>query len=172
MDAVGGGVLLIPQGIAFDPVTFPVTSNKIAIWTVSAQSVVWQGNFNIDFSVTGSITISEDVQVNGATITRGELCITQQIVAPATGASLQMGVGVQILILNHAATIASLNVALPETPTDGALVRVSSRSEVTALNLYAAAGSSIEAGHTISTLAAQGSVGYTFNAATAKWYKV
>lgn len=171
IDADGGGVLLISQGLAFDPVTFPVTPNHLAIWKISAQSVEWQGNQNIDFSVTGSALLTKDLQVNGALTARGEFCISQQIVAPVTGASIQMGAGIQILVLNHAATIAALNVALPEAPTDGATVRVSARSTVTALNLYASAGSSIETGHTISTLPAQGSVGYTFNGATSKWYK-
>jgi hypothetical protein len=171
MDAAGGGVLLVPQGIAFNPVTFPVTANNLAVWRVTAQSVEWQGNQDINFSVTGSALLTKNLQVNGALTARGELCVSQQIVAPATGASIQMGAGIQILVLNHAATIAALNVALPENPTDGATVRVSARSTVTALNLYASAGSSIETGHTISTLAAQSAVAYTFNGASSKWYK-
>jgi len=172
MDAAGGGVILVPQGIAFNPVTFPVTANKLAIWTVSADAVHWQGNSSIDFNVTGNVDVSGHVKATGALIARGEFCVSQQIVDPVTGASIQMGAGIQFLILNHAATIASLNVVLPETPTDGATVRVSARSEITVLNLYAAAGSSIEIGHTVASLAASTSVGYTFNAATAKWYKV
>lgn len=171
IEAAGGGVLLVPQGIAFNPVTFPITGTELAVWIISADVVRWQGNTNIAFSVTGSVAISAGLTVTGALQADGELCLSQQIVAPATGASIQMGAGIQILTLNHAATIAALNVALPENPTDGAYVRVSARSTVTALNLYASAGSSIETGHTISTLAAQGVVGYIFNAASSKWYK-
>lgn len=171
MDAAGGGVLLIPQGIAFNPVTFPVTSNKLAVWVISAASVVWQGNSNIDFSITGSAEISQNLQVNGALIARGEFCVSQQIVAPASGASIQMGAGIQILIVDNPTLLAALNVALPENPTDGASVRVTTQEGITALNLYSSAGGSVAPGHGITSLAAHTSVGYTYNGATSKWYR-
>ena len=171
IEAAGGGILLIPQGIMVDAITFPVTAIPLAIWNLMANDITWKGNQDIKLTIAGSIEVSKNVKLLGDLTVRGELCLSQQIVAPATGASIQMGDGIQKLTLNHAATIASLNVALPENPTDGATCGVFARNEVTALNLYASAGSSIEAGHTISALAAGQSVGYIFNAATAKWFR-
>lgn len=121
--------------------------------------------------VTG-LTETDSLTVTGVTQLDGAIGYTKDIQAPATGASLQIADTTRNLILNHSATIATLTITLPQAPVDGQQVDIFSRSVVTTLTLNAGTGETIETGHTITTLAAAGSVGYYFQLSDNKWYRV
>lgn len=68
-----------------------------------------------------------------------------QYSAPLTGATVTIAAGTEHLVLNPAADIAELTVALPTTPADGTTVRVSSSQAVTTLTVTDGAASSVGA---------------------------
>lgn len=66
-----------------------------------------------------------------------------QYAAPATGATVTVAAATQSLVLNPAADISELTIALPTTPADGKLVRVSSAQAVTTLTITDGAASGV-----------------------------
>lgn len=117
------------------------------------------------------LTIDDDLTVTGDLTHAGVVLGSRSIQAPATGAAIVMADGTEHLILNHAATIATLTVTLPAAPVDGTPVNIYSRSIVTALTLNAGAGETVATGHGATTLAAAGSVSYVFNSSDSAWYR-
>lgn len=99
----------------------------------------------------------------------GQVRNSRQIVAPATGATVTIAATEQILILNHAATIAALTVVFPEAPKDGNTIEIFSRSIVTALTITSA--KAIATGHTVTTIAAAGNLAFIYNDADSSWYR-
>lgn len=242
--ADGGGVLVIPQGIAntFDPATdFPATANplmvlvltgnKFQVWSnqdITAEiagtlasliltapqaisyriidadpatytykfevydnagtPVITGSSFDLCFFLPGGVNpiaafsrsgakqgalyLFNGLDVTGTLTHNGQNLGGKSIQAPAAGGSIQIADNTPNLILNHAATIATLTITLPQNPVDGNVVRIFSRSIVTTLTLNAGAGETIETGHTITTLAAAASVEYQFNSSDSKWYRL
>lgn len=95
-----------------------------------------------------------------------------QYAAPSSGNSITINDGTQMLVLDPAATLATLTVTMPAHPSDGQRVGLSSTQAVTTLTLNANAGQSFAANAGLGTLTA-GSAGasWLYRAATATWYR-
>ena len=188
-------ILTTPQAVSYriidaDPATYTF---KLEVYDDSGTPVITGSSYDLCFFLPGGVTpmaafsrsgakqgalyLFNGLEVTGLTETDtlkvgGQNFRSKSIQAPAAGASIVMADDTQYLILNHAATIATLTVTLPAAPVDGNVVTIFSRSIVTTLTLNAGAGETIETGHTISTLAAASSVSYIFNSSDSKWYRV
>lgn len=161
-DNAGSPVIV---GSSYDLCFFmPGASTPVAAF---ARAGATPGQLNLfnGLKVTGNTEVVS-LKVNGQTQT------SKSIQAPLTGTSIQIADTTQYLVLDHAATIAALTVTLPQAPLDGNVVKIYSRSIVTALTLAAGTGETIATGHTVTTIAALGSLEYIYNSSDSKWYRV
>lgn len=176
----------VPQAVKLnlvDVLTSPATYTfSIEVYNNAGSPVIAGSSFDVCTFVPGLATPAEAIARSGPKVGRhyffrgisvdGQVLGSRSIQAPATDASILMDAAIASLILDHAATIATLTVTLPASPQDGNVVNIFSRSIVTALTLAASAGQSIAAGHTLTTLAALQSVSYVYNSSDTSWYRV
>lgn len=92
-----------------------------------------------------------------------------QTSAPATGATVTIADNIRYFKLTPSGTLATLTVNLPANPTDQQVVTIQSLTQITALTLSASPASIFDA---VTTLAAEGSVSYIFNASGNNWLRV
>ena len=129
-------------------------------------------------STPGRLFLKQGLDVVGDTVLAGNLQIAGQvqsskaIITPVAAGSHQIADTVQYLVMDHAATIATFTITLPKNPQDGNVVKIFSRSIVTTLTLSAGTGETIATGHTVTTIAALGSLEYVYNSSDSKWYRV
>jgi hypothetical protein len=87
---------------------------------------------------------------------------------PTTGFSYTFAAGVQTLILNPAATLATGTVTMPAAPADGMVITFSSTKQITSLTVAANSGQTIN--NAITLLAAGQSASYIYHAASTAWF--
>ena len=160
----GGGVLIVPQGIAhtFDQTSqFPVTPNYLAVleWT-GGTFKLWCNQIG-DYELDGNTRVKFNLQVDGISKLYGQVALSVLRLTPLAAASIQIPSNVQKLQLRPAGTLATLTIVMPQNATEGSVVTISSSQILTALTISPYAGQSIVDAPT--TLAAQGSVEFTFN---------
>ena len=194
-DAFAAAFLTTPSAISYRVVDTnpPTYTYKFEVYDNSGSPVISGSSYDLCWFLPGGVNPVMALARNGSKLgalfclagldvtgltevdtllVTGPLRVTKNIQAPATGASIQIADSNKILILNHSATIATLTVTLPQNPVDGQCVEIFSRSIVTTLTLAAGTGETIETGHTVSTIAALGSLEYIFNSSDSKWYRV
>lgn len=93
-----------------------------------------------------------------------------QYATPVAGASIVITNDPAFLILEPSATLATLTVTLPSTPSDGQVVRIATTAAVTALTLRGATGQTVKTA--VTTLAAGAAVTFLYRSANSSWYKV
>lgn len=162
MITAGGGVLLIPHGFAnsFSQSSFPATVTPLAVWILTADSFKFYAN-----------TVSSQ-EFGPYTKIGGQVLGKKLIVAPGSGASVQIPDDTQNLIVNNPALYAALTITLPQNPQDGNTIYIFCLNGVTALTLAAGSGEGIATGHTLTTLASHGNVKYVYDLATNSWYRL
>ena len=89
---------------------------------------------------------------------------------PVTGFAITIPNNTNALILNPAGTLATGGITMPSTPSDGAVVRMSSTQIVTALTVSANAGQSIN--NAPSAFTAGGVFGFMYAASAADWFRI
>lgn len=90
------------------------------------------------------------------------------VIAPLTGAAVELADDTQILILNPAGTIASCSIDLSAAPTDGQIIEISSTQTITVLTVTAAAAISGAGAITITPLIG---LSWRYNAALTRWVR-
>lgn len=160
--ANGGGVLLIPHGFdnTFTQTSFPATVTPLAVWILTGSSFKFLTN-----------TVSTQ-EFGPYTKVGGQVLGKKLIVAPDSGASVQIPDDTQNLIVNNPALYAALTITLPQNPQDGNTCYIFCLNGVTTLTLAAGSGEGIATGHTISTLGSHGNVKYVYDLATNSWYRL
>lgn len=91
-----------------------------------------------------------------------------QVTAPAAGATVTSSYGLRSNILNPAGTLATLTVNLPTGQYDGAITRISSSQQITALTIATTDASLIVGAP--ATLAAGGAIQFLYQASNTTWY--
>ena len=87
---------------------------------------------------------------------------------PTTGFSYTFAAGVQTLIMNPAATLATGTITMPAAPADGMVITFSSTKEITTLTLNANTGQTLN--NTIPGLVPGQSVAYIYRSASTSWF--
>lgn len=105
----------------------------------------------------------------GATVT-GSIVETVQFVSATNGGSTSMSNGTRLLTLTHGSTIAGYTIGLPDAPVNGQVVRIASRSAVSAL-VIVAMGSGDGMATTITTIAAGGFAEWVYQASGQLWHR-
>lgn len=162
-----------------DTLTDPATYTfKLEVYNNSGSPVISGSSFDVCTFVPGVATPVEAVARSGPTPgmhyffkgvnLNGYVKDSRSLQAPATGASIAMANGTEHLILTHAGTIATLSIALPPAPVEGTKASIFTSNIVTAVTLTAS--------HTIvgtlTTLPADGSAEFVYNATNTFWYRV
>lgn len=143
---------------------------------LSITSAYAAGMFSTYPVATGALTGNEispaDTNLpNGAnpqteTISTNQYRAVQySITTPLTGTTVS-GVG-QEAVINPAGTLAALTVVMPASPVDGQRFKIFSSQTLTSLTLTPGTGNTMTGG--VTTLAANGSVEYTYNVSGATW---
>lgn len=164
IDAAGGGVLVVPQGIShtFDPATqFPVTANYLTVlqWTGGTYKSWCNQTSSTEFD--GDVLVNNNLQVVGPSKLYGQVAISKLMLVPVAAQSIQIPSNISKLILYPAGTLATLTVVMPQTPVDGQVESIYTDQILTALTVSPYAGQTIVGA--VTTLAAKGSVEYTYN---------
>lgn len=81
--------------------------------------------------------------------------------APSTGATITLSEGDRVLIINPAATIATLTVVLPPNPVDGDVLELSSSKTITAITVNG----------TTQMLAANGGMSWRYRSSGTTWFR-
>ncbi|MFZ9349524.1 MAG: hypothetical protein ACO242_02380 [Candidatus Fonsibacter ubiquis] len=93
-----------------------------------------------------------------------------QTATPTTGTTVTVANATSSLILKHTATIATLTITMPASPSNGQLVHISTRSTVTTLTVNGNAGQTLYGAP--STIAATTPVAFIYETAAASWYRI
>lgn len=96
----------------------------------------------------------------------GAINVVPTVSVPATGATITLTTDSSVLCLNHTATIATLTINFPSSPSDGHCISICSRSIVTTLTL----GNGTFRG-AITTIAAGGFAEYIYSTTGAAWFR-
>lgn len=131
-------------------------------------------NLYIDSTETGTITTKWGIyQANdwpnrfaGDVNLIGGLNLVPTVSVPTTGSTITLTNATTVLCLNHTATIATLTINFPSSPSDGQCISICTRSAVTTLTL----GNGTFRGG-ITTIAANGFVEYIYSATGAAWFR-
>ena len=110
------------------------------------------------------------VKINSNFTEAASAIVGYQYSTPIAGATVTTNNGVAYLILEPAATLATLTITLPSAPTDGQSLRIASTKAITTLTINGAVGQTIK--NTATTVAAGGSIGFLYRSSNASWYKV
>lgn len=98
---------------------------------------------------------------------------SQTLVVPTAGQSLVIPNRVMTYVVEPAADIATLTLAMPTAPYHGQIVILCAGSfGVTALTLNASAGQAFATGAAITSMLASARASYQYNQSTAKWYRI
>jgi hypothetical protein len=100
---------------------------------------------------------------------QAQLFPVRSLQTPVTGFSIATTVGVTLLVLNPAGTLASGSITLPQGPADNQPFMIMTRQTITALTVNTADTSTLSAAPT--TLAANTSVKWRFMASLNTWFK-
>jgi hypothetical protein len=86
---------------------------------------------------------------------------------PTTGFSYTFAAGVQVLVMNPAATLATGTITMPAAPVDGMTITFSSSQQITALTM---AGNGASINNAVTLLPAKTSVTYVYRATGTTWW--
>lgn len=162
--AAGGGVIVLPHGVAstFVAADFPASANALCLLTIKGQS------FEVLCNLAHTTILGTAVKIAGQLFGVG----CHQIEVPVNAGTTNIANTTRAVVLNHSGTIAAHTINLPGEPQDGNIVEFYSRSQITALTLAAGAGESIATGHTTTATTAGQSFSYIYDADTTSWYRL
>jgi hypothetical protein len=143
---------------------------------LAGDDIVTSGDLAaVNLAISGNITGGVDATFSGDVTAHEFIGIkrfSKEIIVPVNAGSTALAATTESVILNHSGTIANYTITLPDNPGDGHRVLGFSRSAITNIVIAAAAGESVAAGHSITTLAANGQFGYMYNSGDTSWYRV
>jgi hypothetical protein len=131
-------------------------------------------NIYLASSETGSITNKWGIYQNNDWPNRflgeldilGAINVPPTVSVPTTGSTITLTTASNVLCLNHSATIATLTINFPSSPSDGHCISICSRAAVTTLTL----GNGTFRG-AITTIAAGGFAEYIYSTTGAAWFR-
>lgn len=143
------------------------TTGQVATYTGPSGEIVVNTDDN-------SLHVQDGATAGGHRLAPGDAVQTcaYSYQAPANSFAITIPNGVNLLLLNGGATLASGTITLPAAPLDGQLVTVASRFAVTGLTVAANSGQTLSAGSAPTTLAANGAFAFVYRAGDANWYRV
>lgn len=100
--------------------------------------------------------------------------VSKESIVPTNAGSATISNNVGQVVLKPAGVIAAYTLTMPANPIDKQIVRICSNgvAAITALTLSPNAGQSFPTGAAITTLAANGFAGYTWDLTDTKWYRI
>jgi hypothetical protein len=154
----------------------------LSMFAALVSSTAYAGNYSAYPSAAGALTGIESMPAdtnlpNGAN-PQTEIISVQSLRAsayaqstPSTAFSITPGLGVQVVQITPAGTLATGTITTPAAPVDGQTLRIFSTQIVTAFTLTANTGQTIN-GTAVTALAANVAVTYMYSAATAAWFRI
>lgn len=137
-----------------------------------------------DLTMASVVSAADQIPVNDVTTNRTRAITVQQLsefieaglpaantqnFVPATGGSIKLNDGTNILFLDPAGTLATFSITFPVGSVDGQTLTILSTQTITALTLAAGTGQTLRA--TTTTIAANTAVRYVFSLNNQAWYK-
>jgi hypothetical protein len=107
------------------------------------------------------------VVING--LLGGSFGTSYTFVRPLTGATLSATPGLGAFLIEPAGTLAVLNVVLPPTPGTAQVFEISSSQAITAVNVTAPGGATVNGSGQL--LTAGGGMSWRYNASDTTWYR-
>ena len=135
------------------------TLTSFAVNSPTGWSAYTASTERLRFDTGGNVTNLGGVAEAGKTTT------TQ-----TTGFSYTVPTNRSVILLSHASTLASGTITMPASPVDGQLVRIATKSAITALTVSPNTSQSIIGAPT--TIAAGGFFGFIYDQGTTAWYRI